>query len=122
MSAVFLSGGTQPQWPRYVIYFSLKKSALNIGKVQTRYLCLTAAQRQTIENLCDQGCATEYQFDASNQAAAHDFLTQHGLDQVSRNSLDSHWNTQWSSGWSVQDGEDYRTLSMVHSLLFACRS
>ena len=37
------SGTSTVQWPRYVIYFSLKKSALNIGKVQTRYLCLTAA-------------------------------------------------------------------------------
>ena len=89
-------------------------------KVQTRYLCLTAAQRQAIETLNDQGCTTQYQFNASNQTVAYDILTQHGLDQASRNSLDSHWNIQWSSGWSVQNGEDYRTRTLYQWYLLYC--
>ena len=45
---------------------------------------------------------------------------QHGLDQVSGNSLDSRWNTQWSSGWSVQDGENYRTRTLYQWYVLYC--
>ena len=121
-STPFSSREIQPQRgpvARVGCFVSLIRLLLNIGlakvqtrsKVQTRYLCLTAAQREAIETQLE-GTAMEYHFNASNQAAAYDFLMQHSLDQVSHSSLDSRWNVQWSSGWSIQDGEDYRTRTL----------
>ena len=94
-------------------FVCLIRLLLNIGlaKVQTHYLCLTAAQWEAIETQLE-GATMEYHFNASNQAAAYDFLMQHSFDQVSRSSLDSCWNVQWSSGWNIQDGEDYRTQTL----------
>ena len=96
-----------------MLYFNFIRQTLNIGKVQTRYLNLTEAQRDSLREAIEaQDCTTQHHFDAGNQTAAHDFLMQHGLDQVSRTSLDSRWNAQWSSSWSIQDGEDYRRRTL----------
>ena len=89
---------------------------LNIRKVQTHYLCLIMAQQEAIGT--HDGRMIQHHFDVSNQAAAHDFLMHHGLDQVSWTSLDSHWNAQWSSGWSIKDGEDYRRWTLYQWYIF----
>ena len=124
MYTIFSSWGTQPCGPvakvcYYLVYFNFIRLTLNIGKVQTHYLCLTEAQQEAIKI---QDCTTwmQYHFDTRNQTTMHEFLMQHGLNQVSCTSLDSHWNAQWSSSWSIQDGEDYRRWTLYQWYILNC--
>lgn len=48
----------------------------------------------------------------SEQAEAQSFLRLHGLDLEARSDLESRWNIQWSTRWSLKTGSDTRRRSL----------
>jgi hypothetical protein len=78
-------------------------------QAQTRYLAHTAEQVTAVAQTYNDNRHDHHTFvkgDAAGQQCAQDLLLQLGLDRLSRSSLESRWNIQWSNGWV--DKTDFR--------------
>lgn len=56
--------------------------------------------------------------DRGSQSAAQTLLIELGLDRISRKSLESRWNVQWSNGWTIGDGDDLRRRMLFQWCVF----
>ena len=93
------------------------------SQVQTRFLSHTSEQRNIVAQFYDtpEGqhsfCVFE-KGDPASQMQARALLIKLGLDQASRNALDSRWNVQWSTTWDVGGGGDSRKRTLFQWCLF----
>lgn len=95
-------------------------------QVQTRFLSHTNEQRHTVADFYDapEGQHSYRIFekgDPAGQTQARALLIELGLDQVSRNALDSRWNVQWSTAWDVGWKGDSRKCTLFQWCLFLIR-
>ncbi|KAF5381270.1 hypothetical protein D9615_008377 [Tricholomella constricta] len=81
------------------------------AKVELRYLAHTDEQRVAITDLYASKQDLCLTYPTSKVSAQHDaqaFLLSLGLDSGSRENLESRWSVQWSTSWSLQNGQDSR--------------
>lgn len=80
-------------------------------KVPIRHLAHTTEQIRETVQLYGENRQQSLVFDRnhpSSQTEARRLLSQLSLDSVSRSSLDSRWNVQWSTRWDIGDEGDGR--------------
>ena len=102
---------------RVAVWFSFSKFYMSylsrLLKVQTRYLAHNNEQASTMADIYSDRRFEICLFkrgDWQSQKEAQELLVQLGLDRISRRSLDSRWNAQWSNSWALESDFQRKTL------------
>lgn len=80
-------------------------------QVYTQYLQLQPEQKTQLNTMYQQSAVLSMDFSADDpgaQALAQTKLMEIGLDRNARNALESRWNIQWSTSWSLKKVNDQR--------------